>query len=280
MAELTKEQVAEARANAVETEKEKPCLTGRFIIFLCDSHEALRLRAEEAERNANDYARQMETMAQEVVERTAERDARAEVVSRLRDQLEQARQPTAQHIAWERHMDGTPRGTRAMPVYLTGDGDVIVCGPPNPKEGAHDCDAMGCSSVSHVAWRGHVDDLWPLLWGTESDAAKSALVCVRGILASVLSSLRPYLGGEGEHADWYIGKIASEKMAEAKDAIRSLSAPETDEGEVDHIAHALHATQTLMPVRCLGCEWSELLDCERDEYRKVARAVLAARKVT
>lgn len=34
----------------------------------------------------------------------------------------------------------------------------VVVGEPSDVEGVHDCDAMGCSSVEHVLWRGEYEN--------------------------------------------------------------------------------------------------------------------------
>jgi hypothetical protein len=60
----------------------------------------------------------------------------------------------------DRMLEGTPSGTRI--AYLTAAGEVIVCGEPPPEtgdeDGGHNCDAMGCSSVSHVVERYRIAD--------------------------------------------------------------------------------------------------------------------------
>jgi len=52
----------------------------------------------------------------------------------------------------EQLLKRTPKGTRI--AYLTASNTVIVTGVPVGGEGDdHNCDAMGCSSVSHVVER-------------------------------------------------------------------------------------------------------------------------------
>ena len=33
------------------------------------------------------------------------------------------------------------------------DTEIVVCGQPKPNDASHNCDEMGCSSVSHVLYR-------------------------------------------------------------------------------------------------------------------------------
>lgn len=35
------------------------------------------------------------------------------------------------------------------------DGEIVVTGQPNEDDETHDCDVMGCSSVSHVLFRAY-----------------------------------------------------------------------------------------------------------------------------
>ncbi len=48
-----------------------------------------------------------------------------------------------------------PKGYRATLAYFNDDGEVVLLGSPETE--AHNCDAMGCSSVSHVIGRGKVN---------------------------------------------------------------------------------------------------------------------------
>jgi hypothetical protein len=65
---------------------------------------------------------------------------------------------TEEHRAWERLMNGTPKGTRPMGVYLHKETIVVTGDPVNEDECDHSCDAMGCTSVSHVLWRGSYEE--------------------------------------------------------------------------------------------------------------------------
>lgn len=47
----------------------------------------------------------------------------------------------------------TPEGARQHTCFITEEGEIIVLG--NPEDEDHNCDAMGCSSVSHVIFRQH-----------------------------------------------------------------------------------------------------------------------------
>jgi hypothetical protein len=46
----------------------------------------------------------------------------------------------------------TPPGARLVEAYMT-DREVVVMGDPDPDDETHDCDAMGCGTMSHVAAR-------------------------------------------------------------------------------------------------------------------------------
>ena len=35
------------------------------------------------------------------------------------------------------------------------DGQIVICGIPDEDNEIHDCDYMGCSSISHVLFRGY-----------------------------------------------------------------------------------------------------------------------------
>lgn len=53
-----------------------------------------------------------------------------------------------------------PDGYTLLEAY-TGKDELIVCGNPPDEDGSedvcqHNCDAMGCSSVNHVVYRGHI----------------------------------------------------------------------------------------------------------------------------
>lgn len=61
--------------------------------------------------------------------------------------------------------DFIPAGGKLVEAYETG-GEIIVCGDPEPEpegltaeqydawcETAHNCDAMGCGTLSHVIYR-------------------------------------------------------------------------------------------------------------------------------
>jgi len=54
--------------------------------------------------------------------------------------------------------DLIPEGAKLVECYLT-DSQVIVCGDPCDDEN-HNCDQMGCSSMSHVIHRFHISDSW------------------------------------------------------------------------------------------------------------------------
>lgn len=45
-----------------------------------------------------------------------------------------------------------PTGATLRECYETAT-QIIVCGYPLPDDEKHDCDQMGCSSVSHVLYR-------------------------------------------------------------------------------------------------------------------------------
>ena len=45
-----------------------------------------------------------------------------------------------------------PKGAQLVEAYETAT-EIIVCGWPDTDDESHDCDAMGCSSVSHVLHR-------------------------------------------------------------------------------------------------------------------------------
>jgi hypothetical protein len=152
---LTVEQIAEARKNATETEGH---IVGKFIVFMCDSHEALRAALDAANRAV---------------------ELRTNALRRLGKQVVALRHapPTEQHRKWEALMDGTPGGTKPMTVYRLGS-SVVVCGDPPDEEGteesAHNCDAMGCTSCSHVLWRGFLADFYAMCAGRTEDAARAA----------------------------------------------------------------------------------------------------------
>jgi hypothetical protein len=152
---LTVEQIAEARKNATETEGH---IVGKFIVFMCDSHEALRAALDAANRAVELRTNALRRLGQQVV---ALRHA----------------PPTEQHRKWEALMDGTPGGTKPMTVYRLGS-SVVVCGDPPDEEGteesAHNCDAMGCTSCSHVLWRGFLADFYAMCAGRTEDAARAA----------------------------------------------------------------------------------------------------------
>lgn len=38
-------------------------------------------------------------------------------------------------------------------------GEVVICMWPKEDDESHNCDAMGCTTFSHVAYRGTVEDL-------------------------------------------------------------------------------------------------------------------------
>lgn len=43
-------------------------------------------------------------------------------------------------------------GYERVEAYM-GNGEIVVCGTPEPDDESHDCDAMGCSTFSHVVYR-------------------------------------------------------------------------------------------------------------------------------
>lgn len=49
---------------------------------------------------------------------------------------------------------GVPRGYRQVEGYISEqDGEVVILGQVDSSDESHNCDAMGCSSVSHVLYR-------------------------------------------------------------------------------------------------------------------------------
>ncbi len=53
--------------------------------------------------------------------------------------------------------DMIPEGAKLVEAYLT-EKEVIVCGMPKSDDESHNCDQMGCSSLSHVIHRFSLDD--------------------------------------------------------------------------------------------------------------------------
>ena len=51
--------------------------------------------------------------------------------------------------------DCLPDGFKRIEAYSNGQHLVIV-GTPDEADGAHDCDEMGCGSLSHVVYRGEL----------------------------------------------------------------------------------------------------------------------------
>lgn len=93
--------------------------------------------------------------------------------------IRKLREPTEEHRRWVSLMDGTPDGTRPMNVYYTPRQEVIVCGDPSDEpddadESRHNCDAMGCTSGSHVLWRGTLAAFWSMCEGHERAEAALA----------------------------------------------------------------------------------------------------------
>jgi hypothetical protein len=50
-----------------------------------------------------------------------------------------------------------PKGAELVEAYLTKT-ELIVCGEPIEDDESHNCDQMGCSSVSHIIHRFNLDD--------------------------------------------------------------------------------------------------------------------------
>lgn len=48
--------------------------------------------------------------------------------------------------------DFIPKGATLVEAYLT-DRELIVCGMPKENDESHNCDAMGCTTLSHVLYR-------------------------------------------------------------------------------------------------------------------------------
>ncbi len=48
--------------------------------------------------------------------------------------------------------DWIPKGARLVEAYLT-EREVIICGSPKEDDESHNCDAMGCTTLSHVLYR-------------------------------------------------------------------------------------------------------------------------------
>jgi len=64
------------------------------------------------------------------------------------------------------HKDSIPKGAQLVEAYITPNHQVVICGnPPDEPEGltkeqyaewyetSHNCDAMGCGTLSHVLHR-------------------------------------------------------------------------------------------------------------------------------
>jgi hypothetical protein len=49
-----------------------------------------------------------------------------------------------------------PKNTKLVECYLT-EKEVIICGTPKNDDESHDCDLMGCSTMSHVIHRFSLD---------------------------------------------------------------------------------------------------------------------------
>lgn len=45
-----------------------------------------------------------------------------------------------------------PKGAKLVEAYET-EKEIIICGEPEENDESHNCDQMGCSSVSHVLYR-------------------------------------------------------------------------------------------------------------------------------
>lgn len=86
-------------------------------------------------------------------------DILRDLCKKQKDEIERLKKTkTKEHRAWEALMYGTPDGTKPLPVYLH-KGKVVVTGDPIDEDKCeHNCDAMGCTSVSHVIWRGTYED--------------------------------------------------------------------------------------------------------------------------
>ena len=58
-------------------------------------------------------------------------------------------------------MNDIPEGYKEVEnitgVYIDKrDGEIVVCGIPDEEDENHDCDQMGCSSISHVLYRSNI----------------------------------------------------------------------------------------------------------------------------
>lgn len=55
-----------------------------------------------------------------------------------------------------------PEGAKLIEAYLTGTEVIVMGDPPDEEtvgeESAHNCDAMGCGSLSHVIYRFRLDE--------------------------------------------------------------------------------------------------------------------------
>ena len=50
-----------------------------------------------------------------------------------------------------------PKSGKLVEAYLT-EKEVIICGFPDEDDETHNCDQMGCSTLSHVMHRFNLDD--------------------------------------------------------------------------------------------------------------------------
>ena len=50
-----------------------------------------------------------------------------------------------------------PKGSELVECYMT-DKEIIVIGMPNSDDESHNCDEMGCGSLSHVIYRFDISD--------------------------------------------------------------------------------------------------------------------------
>lgn len=57
-----------------------------------------------------------------------------------------------------------PKGAKLVECFLT-EKEVIVCGGVEEDDESHDCDQMGCSTMSHVIHRFNLDDSYERKFG-------------------------------------------------------------------------------------------------------------------
>lgn len=53
--------------------------------------------------------------------------------------------------------DRLSKGFFPVEAYLNEQGRLVIMGEPGENDARHNCDEMGCGTLDHVAWRGHID---------------------------------------------------------------------------------------------------------------------------